>query len=296
MLNIDAVLLLICCGVMAYIIYYWYQNGIFASADNQPQPKLKPHTVTSNERLSVKKSLDIAGLKVAPLLFFLVVLALTALAFMVVYSVFAKQINIALIAASSVFIGCFFSLIDLAQWQIRRFETGLVDALETMNATLVAGLSGQQAIQVAQQTAKGSVKTELTEIITRMNMGYSAEQSLARLTEKYRCDASHLFAQTLITHSRTGCDLHLLLKSVALLMQQRLRQRQKVLNKLSGTRYAALFSGVLPYVLIPIFLWQQPNWFDALLNHPQGGTYLSIALVAQLVGFLWLRRSLRGAL
>lgn len=279
---------------MIYIAIYWYRNGIFSSAGEPKEVPVYTKKKPEKRVLLIAKSLHVTGLKIAPLLFFFVVVSLSILAFMIVYSLFSNQVNIALIAACSVFIGCFFALTDLAQWQTRRFEAGLVDAIETMNATLVAGLSGQQAIEVAKRTSKGRVQDELTEIITRMNMGYSAEQSLERLTNKYRCDASKLFAQTLITHSRTGCDLNLLLKSVSILMQQRLRQRQKVLNKLSGTRYAALFSGLLPYLLVPVFLWQEPNWFDALLNHPQGGTYLSSALVAQLVGFLWLRRSLRS--
>ena len=180
MLNIDSILLILCCVVMVYIIFYWYRHGIFGSADNQKKQPVKEPEELKNNRLSVKKSLHITGLKIAPLLFFSVVSSLSSLTFMIVYSLFENQINIALIAACSVFIGCFFALIDVAQWQTRRFETALVDAIETMNATLVAGLSGQQAIQVAQQTSKGNVKAELTEIITRMNMGYSAEQSLAR--------------------------------------------------------------------------------------------------------------------
>lgn len=294
MVNLDIVLLAICCSVMAYIIYHWYKNGVFITTDDKNKPT-KPQKSIEKNRLSIAKSLNITGLKIAPILFFFVVVSFSSLAFMIVYDLFSNQINIALIAACTVFITCFFILNDLAQWHTRRFENQLVDAIETMNATLVAGLSGQQALQVAKRTTKGRVKEELTEIIARMDMGYSAEQSLERLTLRYRCDATQLFAQTLITHSRTGCDLNLLLKSVSVLMQQRLRQREQVLNKLSGTRYAAIFSGLLPYMLVPIFLWQEPNWFDALLNHSQGGVYLSSALVAQLIGFLWLRRSLRSA-
>jgi Flp pilus assembly protein TadB len=80
------------------------------------------------------------------------------------------------------------------------------------------------------------------------------------------------------------------------MMSLRTLDRQQLKAKLSGTKYAALFSGVLPYALVPLFNYTDPTWFDPLLNNPNGMAFITVAVLCQLFGFLWLRLSLRVTL
>ncbi len=185
---------------------------------------------------------------------------------------------------------------DLADRRGRRFESRLLDAMDLMSAALQGGLPARQALQAAALGSRGAVREELEEIVQRLELGLSMERSVHRIGLRYDTEGVRLFQQALIAKWHSGGDFATLIRAVNGLIRDRIKLRAKVEGQLSGARYAALFSGGLPYLLVPLFLWRQPEWFDALFSHPRGSTLLVGAALLQLGGFFWLRRILRVAL
>lgn len=185
---------------------------------------------------------------------------------------------------------------DLADRRGRRFETRLLDAMDLMSAALQGGLPARQALQAAAQGSRGAVREELEEIVQRLELGLSMEQAVQRIGWRYDTEGVRLFRQALIAKWHSGGDFATLIRAVNGLIRDRVKLRARVEGQLSGARYAAIFSGGLPYLLIPLFLWRQPEWFEALFSHPRGPALLVGAALLQLTGFFWLRRILRVAL
>ena len=182
---------------------------------------------------------------------------------------------------------------DAASWRCRHFETQLVDATDLMNAAVQAGLNAHGAIETASLSGPATVRKELAEVLGRLDLGLPIEQALSRMRERYDCEGTRLLTQALVVKWHDGTDFRSLLRAVSALLHERLKLRRQVESQLSGARYAALFAGALPYLLIPVFLWRQPEWLDVLLEHPQGVTLLLSAALCQVAGFVWLRRILR---
>jgi len=287
MLTRELITIVLCTLVMVFIFFAWSRN----------KPARKDGLTTS--RVKVKVQSTLAGwlktlnlnLPVWSIILGVALIATTL--FMFLLELFPGHLPVASIAAMAAVVFCFNSLSDAAKRKINKIEKDLAQALDMMKAALSSGQSQHQAILMAAQSSKGQVKVELTEMLNRLDMGYSPEKAVLRLTTKYNCVATRLFAQVVIARYQSGSDLTFMLNSVIQIIRDRQRHQIQIDTHLSGTRYAAILCGVLPYVLIPILLWKQPGWFDALLQHPSGPTYLGGALFLQFSGYLWVRRIAR---
>jgi len=237
--------------------------------------------------------LQTLNLNLPPILIVAGILIIAVTIFMLLLDLFPKHIPLAAIAAMAVTVFCFNSISDLAKFKIKRVEKGLAEAMDMMKAALTSGQSPHQAITLAAKSSKGTVKYQLTTMLWRLDMGCGPEQAISHLITRYNCVATRLFAQVIIARYQSGSDLTFMLHSVNRIVRDRQRHQLQIDTHLSGTRYAAILCGVLPYILIPILLWQQPDWFDTLLKHPSGPTYLGAALFLQFTGYLWLRRIAR---
>lgn len=246
-----------------------------------------PQTDSLNYKLAV---LDI---NLAPLFVFSGVALFAFSAFLLIDTNFAQQRAVAFIAAATILLGSYLLLNDLVSWRIKQLEHHLIDAMDTMNSAMRSGLSITQAISTATTLTKGSLQRELKEISKRLEMGVDDTTAINRLVTRYNCEGTRLFAQAFIGRQQSDSNLNFMLPALAKLLRARQQQYQQVRSKLSGTRYAALFCGALPYALIPLFSSEQPDWFEPLLQHPNGATYLATALILQVLGFIALRKVLR---
>ncbi|MBH0056322.1 type II secretion system F family protein [Pseudoalteromonas sp. SWXJZ94C] len=264
--------------------------------------------VKKNASLNIKKidileekdvltlSLRVLGLNISNAWFISMAFSLSSSSWFIAKLYYPQASTSAFIVSIVVFITCFITVIDIAHYKLAKFEYQFLEYIETIQSCLSTGLSLQQSMKFADEHADRYIKKQSTLLLQRMSMGSDAETSFTPLIERYNCETVRLFAHSVITHTQSQCDLTDMLKSVCKMMALRTLERQQLEAKLSGTKYAAVFSGVLPYALIPLFSYTDPTWFDPLLNDPNGIAFITVALICQLFGFLWLRLSLRVTL
>lgn len=174
-----------------------------------------------------------------------------------------------------------------------RFEAGLADALGFMVGSLEAGENPLQAFASAAEASEGAVRRELGEVAHRLRFGMSIQRALRPIVEGYDSEGVRLFAQSVAAKWQAGGDLVPILQSVARIVRERLAVRLHLRSHLAGARVVAVMIAVLPYAVIPVYLWRMPSMIDRLLNHPLGPSLLTIAVLLQVVGWLWLGRILR---
>ncbi|MCQ8819064.1 type II secretion system F family protein [Pseudoalteromonas agarivorans] len=265
--------------------------------------KVKTHAANTKHEVDVLEekdiitvSLRVLGINISNALFISVACSLATSTWYVAQYFYPQATTSALIVSLVVFITCFIVIIDLAHYKLAKFEHLFLEYIETVQSCLSTGLSLVQAMQFADEHADKYIKPQSHLLLQRLNMGSDIQNSFAPLIKRYNCETVRLFAHSIITHTQSQCDLTDMLKSVCKMMSLRTLDRQQLKAKLSGTKYAALFSGVLPYALVPLFNYTDPTWFDPLLNNPNGMAFITVAVLCQLFGFLWLRLSLRVTL
>ncbi len=181
----------------------------------------------------------------------------------------------------------------MARRRARRFETKLVDAVRFMVSALKAGENLTQAFASAAEVADGAVRREFQEVAYRLGLGMSVRRALRRMDEGYDSEGTRLFVRTIIAKWQVGGDLAPVLETVNRVIRERLRVRWRLHSQLAGARLAVVMVALIPYLLIPFFAWQRPDWIARLRDHPLGPKLIFGAIVVQIVGVVWMRRMMR---
>lgn len=271
-------------GGGAYFIFARLQP-----AQTPKKPKLD--SLTENDALST--SLSVLGIKLHPFIVILIFASISAINWTIVNYLYPSASTSALIIALVSFVGLFIFTIDISRILLVKFEQDFLAFIETIQACLSTGMSLHSAIKFAHEHSEGAVKKESGALLNRLSLSSDIEACLTPLVERYNCETVRLFSHSVVTYSQSHCDLNDMIKGVCNMMSSRELDRQQLRAKLSGTKYAALFSGLLPYALIPLFRYKDPTWFEPLLTHESGSAFLTAAILCQLFGLLWLRLSVR---
>ncbi len=294
---IDILLVALCICVAVYSGYFFWSNRTASTVSNTPIDVLfedKPVRVRKPSKL--RGSLRTLDLQVEPILVIAIIGLLGACVYFLFIELFPDMGRFALLAAAGFTCMAFFVINDMSLWRRRKFEERMVDSLDLIQAAIQGGVTARHALLVAADASDGAIKKELTEIVERLDYGLTIEVAVDRMQKRYDTEGVRLFSQALISKWHSGSDFGLLLKSISELIRDQLRLRMLITGQLSGVRYSAVFTGALPYLLVPLFLWKEPNWFDPLKNNPDGATYVLGAILLQVFGYLWLRRLLRTEL
>lgn len=225
------------------------------------------------------------------ILLFLVLLSL--IVFLVALEIAPEMLLVAALASVVFFLAAQRLIEGYCEWQAQRFEERLVDAIDVMTAALVAGASPLRALEAAARWTEGRTRRELEEVLRRLGLGLDIGQALDRLVKVYDSEGVRLFGQALRAKWEIGGDLAEILTATNRIVRERNRMRMQAAGQLSGIRNASLFVACMPHVLYALLMLLQPQWIAAIHADPIGHRLLHAALALQVLGFLWLSRTLK---
>lgn len=289
----SAALIVVSIGLAGYSLLRVWQSMEVAESESLFQENTTSHR---SKPSSVRQTLQTLNWRVEPLMLAAILLAVGFCVFFVFLEFFPESIALAALSGGALTLVTFFVITDASSFIRHIFEQKLIDALDLIQAAVAGGVSPQRAMQVAANASRGAVARELNEVVDRLDYGLPIEEAVERMRYRYDSEGVRLFRQALLAKWHSGTDFAPLLKSVSGLLRERVKLRIQIDGQLSGSRYAALFAGALPYLLVPLFFWKEPNWFEPLKNSENGATYLLAGILSQVVGYLWLRRILRSGL
>lgn len=289
----SAIELILFSGCLAIALYIAYRHFTPTTQLVEARKSLWEEEKGGSNRSPISSFLATLNLDIKPAMLITLLSTTSVCVFLSFLEIFPERPWIASAAAIACLLMTLFVLNDLGLWLRRRFEINLVDAMDLIHAASAGGLAPRHALLVAARASTKSVQSEFTDLVMRLDYGLSVEKAVEPLLYRYNTEGVRLFAQALIAKWHSGSDFGLMLKSVGDLMRDQIKLRQRIIEQLSGARYAAVFTGLLPYLLVPLFLWKQPDWFAPLHNNPNGPSYLLGAIFLQLFAYLWLRRLLR---
>jgi tight adherence protein B len=212
------------------------------------------------KRRRLADQLRILQLNVEPLVFVAGIGMLSVLVFLVFLEIFPAALGFAALAGFCVLPLAFYILVDLVAWRARAFEASLRDALDLIQAALLGGEPPRRALLVAARASRGAVREELQELTRRLDYGLPIDSACARMVTLYDTEGVRLFTQVLIAKWQSEASFGGLLGAVSSILRERIKRRLLISGQLSGTRFAAVFAAVLPYLLIPVFQRYSVRW------------------------------------
>lgn len=190
------------------------------------------------------------------------------------------------LAALGYFVPKFFVIWRRRQ-RLDRIDDQLVDALRLMSNGLKAGLSLQQALELAVRETKPPIADELARVVKEIHLGRLMDDALRRFAERVPLEDNRIVVDSILTLRETGGNLSETFDVVA----NTIVERKKVSGKIKSMTAQGMTQGfimcLMPPGMLLLFSFIDPTYTAPLFNTLLGWVVLAIIAALDLMG-LWL--------
>jgi tight adherence protein B len=175
----------------------------------------------------------------------------------------------------------------------QQIEDQLADAMVSLSSAIKAGLSLAQALEIlAQQTPK-PICQEFQQIVGEYQLGKPLERCLKEAKERLRSENFALFAAAMEASRESGGRLNETVDRIAHSVRELQRLERKIMSETAQARASALYMALAPAVILAIYYFVlDPVNTERLFTTFAGQVMLSIAMILNVVAYLWARQIL----
>lgn len=174
----------------------------------------------------------------------------------------------------------------------RRFVDQLAPTLILIANSLSSGSSLNQALEYAARESRPPIKDELLNIVEQLGVGVSLDQALEKLYQEMTVPELETVISALIIQRRVGGNLAKLLKRTSELLREKNNLKNELLVQTAQSRFSGKIIGLMPVVVVGFLLMADREFIAPLFTTGLGMAILSLSTVAELMGFLLIRRIL----
>jgi tight adherence protein B len=166
---------------------------------------------------------------------------------------------------------------------------------EDISASLRSGASLRQAIAGAAERAPQPMGQLLGDIAERVDRGSGFAYELAHVAEKTGVQEVRLMAAAVTLGHELGGQRALALDRVAVVIRDRLGFADEVTTQATTARLSAQVMVLVPIGFCALSSLSDPRLAHTLFSTPLGRACVAIGGGLDFIGWLWMRRIVRGA-
>ena len=180
----------------------------------------------------------------------------------------------------------------LAARRRKQFLGQLPDMLQLLAGSLRAGYSLMQGVEAVSQEVTEPMGKELRRVVTEARLGRQLEESLDGISERMASPDFAWAVMAIRIQREVGGNLAELLMTVGETMIARERLRREVAALTAEGKISAIVLGLLPVGLGAVMYVVNPDYMSLLFSETQGKVMLGSAIVAALIGFAWMKKTI----
>jgi tight adherence protein B len=161
------------------------------------------------------------------------------------------------------------------------FNTKFPDAIELLVRGLRSGLPVTETLGVVAQEIPGPVGIEFRQVVERIRIGRTMEESLQVTADKLGTAEFQFFVITLAIQRETGGNLAETLSNLSDVLRKRAQMKLKIKAMSSESKASAYIVGALPFIVFGLIYWINPSYI--------GDFFIDERLIATgLGGLVWM--------
>lgn len=217
---------------------------------------------------------------------------------MIIYALFGLVIGIALqrgIVFPLLFfvIGISIPLLYLHKKKIDRsnaFTEQLPNSLDMIARSLRAGHSLSSAIQIVGSESPEPTAGLFKAVYEEQTLGLSLIDALTRMLERMPSMDLRLFVTSVSIHKEVGGNLAEMLEKLGNTIRERIRIKRQIKVYTAQGRLSGYILAALPIFMAVMLYFIAPDYIMELVEVTTGRYAIGIAVTAQIIGFLVIRR------
>jgi tight adherence protein B len=177
--------------------------------------------------------------------------------------------------------------------RIRRFEEQFPEALDLLSRAMRAGHAFQTALGTAAEELHEPVGVELKKVFDQQNFGLPLNDALKELAERIPLVDVKFFVTAIAIQRESGGNLAEILDNLAHVVRERFKVLRQVRTHTAHGRFTGFVLLALPAALAVGLSFVAPDMMDLLFKEPMGKMMIAGAMVAQTIGFFWIRKVIK---
>lgn len=239
--------------------------------------------------LRVRRAVEGSGLTISPM-FFVLWITTAAIACFALFYLVQGNLWIALAAGICVFFCANAYLIYKKDQRLNKFTEQLPDALTMIARSLRAGHSLTGAVELVSEELAEPTKSLFRLAYEQQQLGMRMVDALAKLPDRMDSMDLRFFITIIRINSETGGNLSEVLDKLSDTIRARLQIRRQVQVITAEGRVSGIILFLLPIATFFMFNAMRPGYMQVFFTDHTCGMLLIAAAVAQVIGFLFIRK------
>jgi len=174
--------------------------------------------------------------------------------------------------------------------RLRRFEEQFPEAIDLLGRAIRAGHPLSAGIRMVADEAPEPAASEFRQVFEEQRFGLPFDDALLGLADRNDLVDVRIFATAVLIQREVGGNLAEILDKIAQTVRARFTIQRQLRVYTAQGRLSGYVLAALPIVLALVIFALDSDYASMLINEQAGRYMVMIALVAQIIGFLWIRK------
>lgn len=177
--------------------------------------------------------------------------------------------------------------------RMRRFEEQFPEALDLLSRALRAGHAFTTAMGMVASEAPDPIGPEFRKTFDEQNFGLPLKEALNNLAIRVPLLDVRFFVTAVLIQRDTGGNLAEILDNLSYVVRERFKVLRQVRVYTAHGRFTGYVLVALPAALAIVLGLINPEHMNLLFTERMGHLMLTVAVVLQVVGFIWIKRVIK---
>ena len=174
--------------------------------------------------------------------------------------------------------------------RLHKFEERFPEALDLISRAIRAGHALSAGLKMAAEELDDPVGPEFRETFDEQNFGLPLKDALNNLSDRVPSLDVRFFATAVLIQRETGGNLSEILDNLAHVVRERFKILREVRVHTAHGRLTGYVLVALPAVLVVALLFINPDQVNLLFRERMGQMMLTVAIVLQIIGYVWIKQ------
>jgi tight adherence protein B len=176
------------------------------------------------------------------------------------------------------------------QRRIDAFEASLPEAIDLLGRAIRAGHPLAAGFKMVADELEDPIGTEFQRTFEEQRFGLPFDDAMIALADRVVLVDVRILVTAILIQREVGGNLAEVLDNLATVIRARFQIRRQLRVYTAQGRFSGYTLGVLPIIVGFLIYLLNPGYMQLLFTHPIGKMLVFLAVVMQIVGFLWIRK------
>ena len=174
--------------------------------------------------------------------------------------------------------------------RISAFEGNLPEAIDLLARAIRAGHPLSSGFKMVADEMQDPIATEFRQTFEENRFGVPFEDAIQEMSDRVDLVDVRILVTAILIQREVGGNLAEVLDNLASVIRARFTIRRQLRVYTAQGRISGYVLAALPIVVGAIIYLLNPEYGMLMFTHSLGRFFLGLALVMQLLGFLWIRK------